>query len=189
MTMKGGNFSHVTSPPLTAPRMAQTSSAVSSATNAPDAPAGFRHHDGAQHHDRADGQVDTRGQDDHRLADGQNSDHHRLLQDEREVLRLEEGIGDQAEDHDGDDQRGQRPQQRLAQYASQVESLWGRGFGHRRIVGSAHDSPPSRGAGSAGIKGLIGPPRGAIGVGEHREIGWWPAPVAGHHPISPVFIH
>ena len=50
------------------------------------------HDDGTERHHHAARQIDARGENDQGLPDGDDADHHHLLQDEREVLSGQEAI-------------------------------------------------------------------------------------------------
>ena len=68
----------------------------------------------AEDHDRADGQVDTCGQNDECLRDGEGSDDHRLLDHQRDRGGEKEPLVDQAEDEHHNDQNDQGTQPGVA---------------------------------------------------------------------------
>ena len=72
--------------------------AIAGTAGTPLATAQLGHHDLAERHHRAARQVDARGQDHERLADRQHADDHHLLEDQRQVLRLQEPVGLQREE-------------------------------------------------------------------------------------------
>src|SRR6185503_13955200 len=69
---------------------------------------------------------DSGGEDDQGLADRENADHHYLLEDEREVLRLEEAVALPGEEHHREDQRDKRPHGRGSEHPAD-ELAHGRG--------------------------------------------------------------
>ena len=95
VTMNGGSRSHVTSAPLTKPKAAQASDPEQDRQHGRHVVVDrhLRHDDRPEGHHRAARQVDARGEDDERLADGQRADHHHLLEDQREVRRRQEPVG------------------------------------------------------------------------------------------------
>ena len=95
VTMNGGSRRPVTSPPLIdaegdagEDRRAEAPAAAGIAAHDRE----LRHHDLPERHDRADREVDPRREDHQRLPDREHADDHHLLQDQREVLRLEESV-------------------------------------------------------------------------------------------------
>ena len=103
VTMKGGSLRRVTSAPLTRPQampVRSPSGKEISTRNAAD-DGESSHHDRGKHHDGADREVDAGGEDDQRLGDAEHADDRHLLQDQREIERVEEAAADQR----GEDQR------------------------------------------------------------------------------------
>ncbi len=75
-------------------------------------------HDAAERHHGTARQVDARGEDDQRLADGEGADDHDLLHDQREVAAREELIGREGEEDAGKEEGDQWPGGRLREQSA-----------------------------------------------------------------------
>ena len=70
------------------------------------------HDNGAERHDHAARQIDAGGQDNERLTNGDDADHHDLLQDKRKILATQEAVALGGKKSTSQKQGKERPERR-----------------------------------------------------------------------------
>ena len=115
--MNGGSLTRVTSTPLSSPASDADRRAREQGASSPGTPWSASSLTITSDDSTiaiADRQVDAGGQDDQRLADRERADDRHLLDEQRQRLRAQEAVGDDAEDDHGQHQHDERAQRRVA---------------------------------------------------------------------------